>query len=93
MLTLPFYVPQEVTEWRHLQCLGEELVHLEEALRFVEDGAGALKELMDNINVTAQALKGAAPSFKCAYGAEVVNVTEFLSTWVGFCQRLFLTAA
>ncbi|XP_006081721.1 interleukin-2 [Myotis lucifugus] len=90
MLTFKFYMPRNATELKHLQCLVDELKPLEEVLK-LEKSLSNITELMSNVNVLVQNLKGPKTRFECDYDDETVTIVEFLNKWITFCQRIFST--
>ncbi|KAK1343216.1 hypothetical protein QTO34_015994 [Cnephaeus nilssonii] len=92
MLTFKFYMPRNATELKHLQCLVEEREALEKVLKLDQSKSlSNITELMSNVNVLAQNLKGPETRFKCDYDDETVNLVDFLNKWITFCQRIFST--
>ncbi|ELK30926.1 PREDICTED: interleukin-2 [Myotis davidii] len=90
MLTFKFYMPRNATELKHLQCLIEEREPLEKVLK-LEKSFSNITELISNVNVLVQNLKGPETRFKCDYDDETVTIVEFLNKWITFCQRIFST--
>ncbi|XP_015990988.1 interleukin-2 isoform X1 [Rousettus aegyptiacus] len=92
MLTFKFHMPK-ATELKHLQCLVDELKPLEEVLTIAQskNSHSKIKELVSNINVTAQKLKGPETKSTCDYDDDRVTVREFLNNWITFCQSIFST--
>ncbi|XP_015990989.1 interleukin-2 isoform X2 [Rousettus aegyptiacus] len=93
MLTFKFHMPKKATELKHLQCLVDELKPLEEVLTIAQskNSHSKIKELVSNINVTAQKLKGPETKSTCDYDDDRVTVREFLNNWITFCQSIFST--
>ncbi|XP_008141498.1 interleukin-2 [Eptesicus fuscus] len=92
MLTFKFYMPRNATELKHLQCLVEEHEALEKVLKLDQSKSlSNITELMSNVNVLAQNLKGPETRFKCDDDDETVNIVDFLNKWITFCQRIVST--
>ncbi|XP_057561511.1 interleukin-2 [Hippopotamus amphibius kiboko] len=94
MHTFKFYMPKKVTELKHLQCLAEELKHLEVVLNLAQSknqNSTDIKDLMDNINRIVSTLKGSETRFTCEYDDETVTAAEFLNKWITFCQSIYST--
>nr|XP_019596942.1 PREDICTED: interleukin-2 [Rhinolophus sinicus] len=94
MLTFKFYTPKKATKLQHLQCLKEELKPLKEVLPLAQSKNFSLNEIEDvmtNINITVQALKGPETRFPCEYDDETATIVEFLNQWITFCQNILST--
>ncbi|CAK6445968.1 unnamed protein product [Pipistrellus nathusii] len=92
MLRFRLYMPRNVTELKHLQCLVEECKALKEVLKLDQSNSlSNITELMSNVIVLAQKLKGPETGFKCDDDDEMVNIVDFLNKWITFCQRIFST--
>ncbi|XP_005386827.1 PREDICTED: interleukin-2 [Chinchilla lanigera] len=90
MLKLKLYIPKQVSELKHLQCLEEELKPLEEVLNLAEPKSLPwvdTKVFISNINITVLNLQGSEPAFICE-SDDGVDIIEFLKRWITFCQKI-----
>ncbi|XP_036281147.1 interleukin-2 [Pipistrellus kuhlii] len=92
MLRFELYMPRNVTELKHLQCLVKECEDLKEVLKLDQSNSlSNITELMSNVIVLAQKLKGPETGLNCEDDDEAVNIVDFLNKWITFCQRIFST--